>query len=144
MKLPANFYRPLAIGAPLPLRELPVRPERMIHFFPPHVEKLGPADLAASRGMKTTRVGGGHPFYGVLADPGPPRTFTLDFFFPGSRASVSSTLTLIESRYRFPSVTVAPYRELSRLHPVLSELRLKRQNILEGLCLADLAGEREH
>ncbi|HMQ55814.1 MAG TPA: CoA ester lyase, partial [Anaerolineae bacterium] len=29
---------------------------------------LGPADLAASRGMKTTRVGGGHPFYGVLAD----------------------------------------------------------------------------
>ena len=40
MKLPANFYRPLAIGAPLPLRELPVRPERMIHFFPPHVEKI--------------------------------------------------------------------------------------------------------
>lgn len=30
---------------------------------------LGPADLAASRGMKTTRVGGGHPDYGVLADP---------------------------------------------------------------------------
>jgi len=30
---------------------------------------LGPADLAASRGMKTTRVGGGHPFYGVLEDP---------------------------------------------------------------------------
>jgi malyl-CoA/(S)-citramalyl-CoA lyase len=213
MKLPAHFYRPLAIGAPLPLRELPVRPERMIHFFPPHVEKirarvpemakqvdvlcgnledaipidakeaaragfiavaqstdfggtalwtrvnalnspwfladmleivaavgnkldviivpkvegawdihfvdqllaqlearhgvtkpilihalletaqgvknvdeiacasprmhgmsLGPADLAASRGMKTTRVGGGHPFYGVLADPVEGRT----------------------------------------------------------------------
>ncbi len=213
MKLPAHFYRPLAIGAPPPLRELPVRPERMIHFFPPHVEKirarvpemarqvdvlcgnledaipidakeaaragfiavaqstdfggtalwtrvnalnspwflddmleivaavgnkldviivpkvegawdihfvdqllaqlearngvtkpilihalletaqgvknvdeiacasprmhgmsLGPADLAASRGMKTTRVGGGHPFYGVLADPVEGRT----------------------------------------------------------------------
>ncbi len=208
MKLPANFYKPLAIGAPPPLRELPVRPERVVHFFPPHLEKiraklpetarqvdvlcgnledaipvdakeaarngfieaanaidfgdtalwvrvnclnspwflddldqivrhagnrldvfmipkvegpwdihfvdqylallearyavtkpillhalletaegvknveqiacasprmhgmsLGPADLAASRGMKTTRVGGGHPFYGVLADP---------------------------------------------------------------------------
>jgi malyl-CoA/(S)-citramalyl-CoA lyase len=208
VKLPANFYKPLAIGAPQPLRELPVRPERVIHFFPPHLEKiraklpdtaqqvdvlcgnledaipvdakeaaragfiaaanaitlgdtalwvrvnclnspwllddlsqivgqagnrldvvmipkvegpwdihfvdqylallearhrvtrpilihalletaegvknveqiatasprmhgmsLGPADLAASRGMKTTRVGGGHPFYGVLADP---------------------------------------------------------------------------
>jgi len=208
MKLPGQFYKPLAAGAPMPLRELPVRPERMIHFFPPHIEKLrarapemakqvdvflgnledaipadakeaaragfievaratdfgdtalwtrvnalnspwfledmveivrevgnkldvimipkvegawdihfvdqylalleakygvtkpillhailetaqgvknveeiasasprmhgmslGPADLAASRGMKTTRVGGGHPFYGVLADP---------------------------------------------------------------------------
>lgn len=208
MKLPIDFYKPLAIGAPEPYRTLPVRPERMIHFFPPHIEKirakapetarvvdvmcgnledaipvdakeaarngfielarstdfgdtalwtrvnalnspwflddvmqiieavgdkldvimipkvegpwdihfcdqliaqlearhglkkpillhalletaqgvknveaiagasprmhglsLGPADLAASRGMKTTRVGGGHPFYGVLADP---------------------------------------------------------------------------
>ena len=34
-----------------------------------HGMSLGPADLAASRGMKTTRVGGGHPFYGVLEDP---------------------------------------------------------------------------
>ncbi|MEO1265991.1 MAG: CoA ester lyase, partial [Pseudomonadota bacterium] len=33
-----------------------------------HGMSLGPADLAASRGMKTTRVGGGHPGYGVLAD----------------------------------------------------------------------------
>jgi len=32
---------------------------------------LGPADLAASRRMKTTRVGGGHPSYQVLADPDP-------------------------------------------------------------------------
>jgi malyl-CoA/(S)-citramalyl-CoA lyase len=32
---------------------------------------LGPADLAASRRMKTTRVGGGHPGYRVLADPAP-------------------------------------------------------------------------
>lgn len=208
MKLPRQFFKPLAIGAPAPLTELPVRLERMIHFIPPHIEKmrakvpdmirnvdvilgnledaipadaktaaregfielaqandfgetglwtrinclnspwildditeivskvgnkldvimlpkvegpwdihyldqllaqlearhaikkpilihailetaegvnnvtdiavasprmhgmsLGPADLAASRGMKTTRVGGGHPFYGVLSDP---------------------------------------------------------------------------
>jgi malyl-CoA/(S)-citramalyl-CoA lyase len=208
VKLPSNFYKPLAIGAPTPMRGIPVRPERVIHFFPPHLEKiraklgdtakqvdvlcgnledaipidakeaartgfieavqstdlgdtalwirvnclnspwllddleqivkhvgnrmdavmipkvegewdihfvdqylallearyhvtkpilihalletaegvknveaiasasprmhgmsLGPADLAASRGMKTTRVGGGHPLYGVLADP---------------------------------------------------------------------------
>src|ERR1700756_2178781 len=40
MKLPRNFFKPLAIGAPAPLRELPVRLERMIHFMPPHVEKL--------------------------------------------------------------------------------------------------------
>ena len=33
-----------------------------------HGMSLGPADLAASRGMKTTRVGGGHPHYGILAD----------------------------------------------------------------------------
>jgi malyl-CoA/(S)-citramalyl-CoA lyase len=32
---------------------------------------LGPADLAASRAMKTTRVGGGHPAYRVLSDPRP-------------------------------------------------------------------------
>jgi malyl-CoA/(S)-citramalyl-CoA lyase len=32
---------------------------------------LGPADLAASRRMKTTRVGGGHPSYQVIADPDP-------------------------------------------------------------------------
>ena len=33
-----------------------------------HGMSLGPADLAASRAMKTTRVGGGHPDYVVLAD----------------------------------------------------------------------------
>ncbi len=32
---------------------------------------LGPADLAASRRMKTTRVGGGHPGYRVINDPDP-------------------------------------------------------------------------
>src|SRR5215211_4836222 len=40
MKLPRQFYAPLAIGAPAPLRELPVKLERMIHFIPPHVDKL--------------------------------------------------------------------------------------------------------
>jgi malyl-CoA/(S)-citramalyl-CoA lyase len=40
MKLPRNFYQPLAIGAPSPVRDLPVRLERMIHFIPPHVDKL--------------------------------------------------------------------------------------------------------
>jgi malyl-CoA/(S)-citramalyl-CoA lyase len=36
-----------------------------------HGISLGPADLAASRAMKTTRVGGGHPEYKVLADARP-------------------------------------------------------------------------
>src|SRR4029079_7507676 len=40
MKLPRPFYQPLAIGAPQPLRDLPVKLERMIHFVPPHVEKV--------------------------------------------------------------------------------------------------------
>ena len=40
MKLPRNFYQPLAIGAPMPPRELPLRLERMIHFVPPHIEKV--------------------------------------------------------------------------------------------------------
>jgi malyl-CoA/(S)-citramalyl-CoA lyase len=40
MKLPRNFFKPLAIGAPAPLTELPLRLERMIHFVPPHIEKV--------------------------------------------------------------------------------------------------------
>jgi malyl-CoA/(S)-citramalyl-CoA lyase len=40
MKLPRNFFKPLAIGAPAPLHELPLRLERMIHFVPPHIEKV--------------------------------------------------------------------------------------------------------
>jgi malyl-CoA/(S)-citramalyl-CoA lyase len=40
MKLPRNFFKALAIGAPAPFRELPVKLERMIHFVPPHIEKL--------------------------------------------------------------------------------------------------------
>jgi malyl-CoA/(S)-citramalyl-CoA lyase len=39
-KLPRRFFQPLAAGAPEPYRELPVRLERMIHFVPPHVEKV--------------------------------------------------------------------------------------------------------
>ncbi|MDP3257323.1 MAG: CoA ester lyase [Bosea sp. (in: a-proteobacteria)] len=39
-KTPRQFFRPLAIGAPEPFRELPLRLERMIHFVPPHLEKV--------------------------------------------------------------------------------------------------------
>jgi len=41
MTKPAKkFFEPLAIGAPQPYREIPVTLERMIHFFPPHIEKM--------------------------------------------------------------------------------------------------------
>ncbi|WGM40412.1 CoA ester lyase [Caulobacter sp. NIBR1757] len=40
MKTPRGFFKPLAIGAPTPPRELPVRVERMIHFVPPHLDKV--------------------------------------------------------------------------------------------------------
>jgi malyl-CoA/(S)-citramalyl-CoA lyase len=40
MRNPKDFFRPLAVGAPAPLREIPVRPSRMIHFFPPSNAKM--------------------------------------------------------------------------------------------------------
>jgi malyl-CoA/(S)-citramalyl-CoA lyase len=40
VKPPRQFFQPLAIGAPAPMRDLPVRLERMIHFVPPHNEKV--------------------------------------------------------------------------------------------------------
>ncbi|MBI2704647.1 MAG: CoA ester lyase [Actinobacteria bacterium] len=40
MRNPKDFFRPLAVGAPAPLREIPVRPSRMIHFFDPSNEKM--------------------------------------------------------------------------------------------------------
>src|SRR3954463_4985455 len=40
MRNPKDFFRPLAVGAPDPVREIPVRPSRMIHFFPPSNAKM--------------------------------------------------------------------------------------------------------
>lgn len=40
MRSPKDFFKPLAVGAPLPLREIPFRPSRVIHFFPPHLDKV--------------------------------------------------------------------------------------------------------
>lgn len=47
VRLPRDFYRPLAIGAPAPLRQVPLRAERVVHFFPPHVARIR-ARLAAT------------------------------------------------------------------------------------------------
>jgi malyl-CoA/(S)-citramalyl-CoA lyase len=40
MRNPKDFFKPLAIGAPEPVREIPFRPSRMIHFFDPSNAKM--------------------------------------------------------------------------------------------------------
>ena len=40
MRSPKNFFAPLAVGAPDPVREIPALPSRMIHFFDPSNEKM--------------------------------------------------------------------------------------------------------
>ncbi|MBY0278867.1 CoA ester lyase [Candidatus Binatia bacterium] len=40
MRSPKHFFQPLAVGAPTPLREVPFKPSRMIHFFDPSNEKM--------------------------------------------------------------------------------------------------------
>jgi malyl-CoA/(S)-citramalyl-CoA lyase len=40
MRSAKDFFKPLAIGAPAPLREIPFRPSRMIHFFDPSNAKM--------------------------------------------------------------------------------------------------------
>ena len=65
----ASISRPILIHAILETAEGVANVEAIAEASPRmHGMSLGPADLAASRGMKTTRVGGGHPAYGVLRD----------------------------------------------------------------------------
>jgi malyl-CoA/(S)-citramalyl-CoA lyase len=40
MRSAKDFFQPLALGAPAPVREIPVLPSRMIHFFDPSNEKM--------------------------------------------------------------------------------------------------------
>ena len=40
MRNPRSFFKPLALGAPEPVREIPVKPSRMIHFFDPSNPKM--------------------------------------------------------------------------------------------------------
>ena len=49
MRNPKDFFRPLAAGAPEPVREIPFRPSRMIHFFDPSNPKMAAKvpDIAA-------------------------------------------------------------------------------------------------
>ncbi len=40
VRSPKDFFKPLAVGAPDPMHEIPFPPSRMIHFFPPSNEKM--------------------------------------------------------------------------------------------------------
>jgi malyl-CoA/(S)-citramalyl-CoA lyase len=40
MRNPKDFFKPMAIGAPEPPRDIPFRPSRMIHFFDPSNPKM--------------------------------------------------------------------------------------------------------
>jgi malyl-CoA/(S)-citramalyl-CoA lyase len=66
----AGLARPLLVHAILETAQGVANVEEIANASPRmQGMSLGPADLAASRRMKTTRVGGGHPGYRVLADP---------------------------------------------------------------------------
>ncbi len=68
----AGLREPLLVHAILETHQGVVNVEE-ICAASPRMQGLsfGPADLAASRRMKTTRVGGGHPGYLVRTDPDP-------------------------------------------------------------------------
>jgi malyl-CoA/(S)-citramalyl-CoA lyase len=68
----AGLQRPILVHALLETH-LGVANLEEIAAASPRIQGMsfGPADLAASRRMKTTRVGGGHPGYRTIADPDP-------------------------------------------------------------------------
>jgi malyl-CoA/(S)-citramalyl-CoA lyase len=68
----AGLEKPLLVHAILETAQGVVNLEE-IATASPRMQGMsfGPADLAASRRMKTTRVGGGHPGYRVIEDPDP-------------------------------------------------------------------------
>src|ERR1700677_810393 len=68
----AGLQRPLLVHAILETAQGVANLEE-IACASPRIQGMsfGPADLAASRRMKTTRVGGGHPGYRTIADPDP-------------------------------------------------------------------------
>src|SRR4051812_40361398 len=68
----AGLERPLLVHAILETAQGVANVEE-IATASPRMQGMsfGPADLAASRRMKTTRVGGGHPGYRVIEDPDP-------------------------------------------------------------------------
>ena len=71
----AKLERPILIHAILETAQGVVNLEEIASASPRmQGMSFGPADLAASRRMKTTRVGGGHPGYRVMEDPADPES----------------------------------------------------------------------
>jgi malyl-CoA/(S)-citramalyl-CoA lyase len=68
----AGLERPILLHAILETGQGVVHLEEIAQASPRmQGMSFGPADLAASRRMKTTRVGGGHPGYRTIEDPDP-------------------------------------------------------------------------
>jgi malyl-CoA/(S)-citramalyl-CoA lyase len=68
----AKLSRPILVHAILETAQGVINVEEIAGASPRmQGMSFGPADLAASRRMKTTRVGGGHPGYRVIDDPDP-------------------------------------------------------------------------
>jgi malyl-CoA/(S)-citramalyl-CoA lyase len=68
----AKLERPILLHAILETGQGVVHLEEIAQASPRmQGMSFGPADLAASRRMKTTRVGGGHPGYRTIEDPDP-------------------------------------------------------------------------
>ncbi|HEU4598409.1 MAG TPA: aldolase/citrate lyase family protein, partial [Solirubrobacterales bacterium] len=68
----AGLSRPILVHAILETPQGVVNLEEIANASPRmQGMSFGPADLAAARRMKTTRVGGGHPGYRVIEDPDP-------------------------------------------------------------------------
>jgi malyl-CoA/(S)-citramalyl-CoA lyase len=66
----AGLRKPLLVHAILETAQGVVNVEEIANASPRmQGMSFGPADLAASRRMKTTRVGGGHPGYRTIEDP---------------------------------------------------------------------------
>src|SRR4029453_2331928 len=66
----AGLERPILVHAILETAQGVANVEEIANASPRmQGMSLGPADLAASRRMKTPRVGGGHPGYRVVGDP---------------------------------------------------------------------------
>jgi malyl-CoA/(S)-citramalyl-CoA lyase len=77
-RLLAQLEAKAGLGRPILLHAILETGQGVVHLeeiaqASPRMQGMsfGPADLAASRRMKTTRVGGGHPGYRTIEDPDP-------------------------------------------------------------------------